>query len=152
LTSRVGAGIAAEVGLMKVTEQIDALKMLGIDPVQYLVVPRVIACAVGAVVLTVVANMLCIYCAMLVSESYLGFTSGLFLTAMRRFVEFNDLILSMIKAFFFGLTIPLVSCYYGFRCKPGADGVGSATTNSVVASSISIIVIDFILSYLFSRF
>lgn len=152
LTSRVGAGIAAEVGLMKVTEQIDALKMLGIDPVQYLVVPRLVACVIGTVILTVVANMACIYCAMLVSEAYLGFTSGLFVTAMRRFVEFHDLILSMVKAFCFGAVIPLVSCYYGFRCKAGAEGVGTATTNSVVASSIAIIVIDFILSYLFSKF
>ena len=126
LTSRVGAGIAAEVGLMTVTEQVDALKMLGIDPIQYLVVPRVIACTLGAVILTIIANMFCIYCAMLVSEAYLGFTSGLFLTAMRRFVEFQDLLLSMIKAFFFGLVIPLISCYYGFKCKAGAEGVGSS--------------------------
>jgi phospholipid/cholesterol/gamma-HCH transport system permease protein len=150
LTSRVGAGMTAEVGTMQITEQIDALKMLGIDPVQYLVVPRWIACVFAGVVLTIVANMTCIYCAMLVSKAYLGFTEGLFLTAMTRFVHFRDLIESCIKGAFFGSVIPLVSCYSGFRCKAGAEGVGSATTNSVVASSISIIIIDFILSYMFS--
>jgi phospholipid/cholesterol/gamma-HCH transport system permease protein len=152
LTSRVGAGFTAEVGTMKVTEQIDALKMLGISPGEFLVVPRLVACVLGAVVLTVIANMVCIYCAMLVSQSYLGFTQGLFLSAMRRFVDFNDIFYAMIKAVFFGASIALISCYFGFRCKPGAEGVGSATTNSVVASSVAIIVIDFILSYLFTGF
>lgn len=152
MTSRVGAGIAAEVGIMKVTEQIDALKMLGIDPVQYLLVPRWIACVVGAAILTVVANMVCLYSAMLVSEAYLGFTSGLFLTTMTRFVHFRDLIFSVIKGASFGAVIPVISCYFGFRCRPGADGVGSATTNSVVASSVAIIMIDFVLSFVFSHF
>ncbi|GIL17101.1 MAG: ABC transporter permease [Oligoflexia bacterium] len=152
LTSRVGAGMSAEVGLMKITEQVDALKMLGIDPVQYLVVPRLFACIIGATILTIVADITCIYSAFVISEAYLGFTPALFLTAMRRFVDFQDLIFSMIKGAAFGSVIPLISCYYGFRCKPGAEGVGSATTNSVVASSVAIIVIDFILSYIFSHF
>ena len=152
LTSRVGAGFTAEVGTMKVTEQIDALKMLGISPVEYLVIPRLVAGILGTVVLTIIANMICIYCAMLVSQFYLGFTQGLFLAAMRRFVGFHDLTFAVIKSIFFGAVIPLISCYFGFRCKPGAEGVGSATTNSVVASSVAIIVIDFILSYLFTGF
>jgi len=149
LTSRVGAGIAAEVGLMKTTEQIDALRMVGIDPIQYLVLPRLFACVVGGVILTIIADMVCIYCAMLVSEAYLGFTMSMFLSAMRRFVEYKDLLFSALKGAAFGAVIPLVSCYYGFQCKPGADGVGSATTNSVVTASVAIIIIDFLLSYLF---
>ncbi len=152
LTSRVGAGFAAEVGSMQVTEQIDALKMLGIDPIQYLVSPRLIACVLGSVFLTVIANLTCLYCAMLVSESSLGYSTQMFLTSMRRFVNFHDLIFAMIKGAVFGAVIPLTSCYFGFFCKPGADGVGKATTQSVVFSSIAIIVLDFILSYTFSFF
>jgi phospholipid/cholesterol/gamma-HCH transport system permease protein len=150
LTSRVGAGISAEVGLMQITEQVDALKMLGIDPIQYLVLPRFFACVIGGIALTVIADLVCIYSAMVVSETYLGFTSGMFLAAMRRFVEFKDLIYSVIKGATFGAVIPLVGCYYGFKCKPGAEGVGTSTTNSVVTSSVAIIIIDFLLSYLFS--
>jgi phospholipid/cholesterol/gamma-HCH transport system permease protein len=151
LTSRVGAGIAAEVGLMQITEQVDALKMVGIDPIQYLVLPRLFACILGSMILTVIADLTCIYSAMLVSEAYLGFTSGLFLSAMRRFIEFKDLIYSVIKGAAFGTVIPLVGCYYGFKCKPGAEGVGTSTTNSVVTSSVAIIIIDFLLSYTFSN-
>jgi phospholipid/cholesterol/gamma-HCH transport system permease protein len=150
LTSRVGAGMTAEVGTMQITEQIDALKMLGINPIHFLVFPRWIACTIAAVLLTIIANMTCIYCAMLVSKAYLGFTEGMFLTAMNRFVEFKDLIQACVKGACFGTVIPLISCYFGFRCKAGAEGVGSATTNSVVASSIAIIIIDFLLSYMFS--
>lgn len=150
LASRVGAGYASEVGSMQITEQVDALKMLGIDPVQYLVVPRLLACVVGGVILTVLANMTCLLAAMLISQSYLGYTPSMFVSAMNRFVDFKDIIFAMIKGASFGAVIPLVACYFGFRCQQGAEGVGRATTNTVVVSSIAIIVIDFILSYTFS--
>lgn len=150
LTSRVGAGIAAEVGTMKITEQIEALQMLGIRPVQYIVVPRLIACVAGASILTIVANIVCVYATYVLSEVYLGFTSGMFIASLQRFVSIQDLYFSMIKGASFGFIIPLVSCYYGFQCQSGAEGVGHATTKSVVASSISIIVVDFLWSYLFS--
>ena len=150
LTSRVGAGIAAEVGTMKVTEQIDALKMLGIPPSTYLVIPRLIACILGTMILVIVANMACLFSAMAVSNSYLGYSPVIFITAMKRFVHFQDLIFAIIKAAVFGAVIPLISCYFGFRCEAGAEGVGRATTNSVVVGSIAIIVLDFVLSYAFS--
>lgn len=152
LTSRVGAGFAAEVGSMKVTEQVDALRMLGIDPIRYIVVPRLVACTVGAAMLTIIANIVCLYCAALVCEAYLGFTLALFKTAMTRFVGFQDLIFAAIKGAVFGSVIPMISCYFGFRCKAGAEGVGLATTQSVVASSVAIIVLDFVLSFIFSHF
>lgn len=152
LTSRVGAGIAAEVGSMKVTEQIDALKMLGIDPVNFIVIPRLFATTIGCMILCVIANMVCIFAAMLVSEQILGYTTSMFLTAMNRFVNFQDIVFAIIKAMFFGMVIPLISCFFGFRCKSGADGVGNATTQSVVFASIAIIVLDFVLSYTFSYF
>lgn len=150
LCSRVGAGYASEVGTMQITEQVDALKMLGINPVQYLVIPRLLACVCGAVFLTVVANITCLLSALLISEFSLGYTPALFLASMRRFVQFQDLIFAMIKGAFFGAVIPMVACYYGFKCQQGAEGVGKATTNTVVTASIAIIVIDFILSYSFS--
>lgn len=152
VTSRVGAGLAAEVGSMRVTEQVDALKMLGIDPVRFIVVPRFIACILAGLVLSVIANLVCLYGAMLVSTWKLGYTVGGFLTAMRTFVSFQDLVFASIKGATFGAVIPLFSCFYGFRCKAGAEGVGLATTNSVVATSVSVIVIDFILTYVFSHF
>lgn len=151
LTARVGAGIAAEVGLMQVTEQVDALKMLGIDPVRYLVVPRFLACVLGTMMLSIVANVVCLSCAIVASEYQLGYSPAMFLSGMRLFVKFQDLFLAMIKGGVFGAVIPLVSCHFGFFCKPGAVGVGQATTNSVVAASVSIIVLDFVLSYTFSQ-
>lgn len=152
VTSRVGAGIAAEVGSMQITEQVDALKMLGIDPVRFLVVPRFVACVLGCVILTVFSNAVCLYGAMLVSTVKLGFTSGEFLIHMNRFVQFKDLIFALIKGAVFGSVIPVISCYYGFRCQAGAEGVGLATTNSVVTSSVAIIFLDFVLTYLLSHF
>lgn len=150
LTSRVGAGYASEVGSMQITEQVDALRMLGIDPVNYLVVPRFLACVVGGMILTVVANMACIFSAIAVSQTYLGYTPSMFLASMHRFVQFQDIIFATIKGACFGAVIPLVACHFGFRCQQGAEGVGRATTNTVVVASIAIIVIDFILSYTFS--
>jgi phospholipid/cholesterol/gamma-HCH transport system permease protein len=152
LTARVGAGIAAEVGLMQITEQNDALKMLGIDPVPFLFWPRLVACVLGGIALTLVADLVCLYAALLVSHSAMGFTPGMFLSSMRRFVHFKDLIQSGIKGGVFGLVIPIVSCWFGFRCKAGAEGVGHATTQSVVIASVSIILLDFILSFLFIHF
>lgn len=150
LTSRVGAGYASEVGTMQITEQIDALRMLGIDPINYLVIPRFLACVFGGMMLTVIANMACLFSAIIVSQSYLGYTPSMFLTSMHRFVQFKDIIFAMIKGASFGGVIPIVACYFGFRCQQGAEGVGRATTNTVVVASIAIIVIDFLLSYTFS--
>lgn len=152
ITSRVGAGLAAEVGSMQVTEQVDALKMLGIDPIRFIVVPRFVACVLGGFLLSIIANVVCLICAMLVSQISLGYTYGSFIMGMKNFVSFQDLVFAAIKGACFGAVIPIFSCYYGFNCKAGAEGVGLATTNSVVSTSVAIIVIDFILSYIFSHF
>ena len=152
ITSRVGAGLAAEVGSMQVTEQIDALRMLGINPIRFVVVPRFVACLISGFLLSIVANLVCLYGAMLVSTWKLGYTIGGFVTAMRTFVHFRDLAFASIKGGAFGAVVPLFSCFYGFRCKAGAEGVGLATTNSVVATSVAVIVIDFVLTFVFSYF
>jgi phospholipid/cholesterol/gamma-HCH transport system permease protein len=152
ITSRVGAGVAAEVGSMTITEQIDALRMLGINPIRFIVVPRFVASIISCFLLSIIANLVCLYGAMLVTTLKLGYTAGEFIVTMRAFVKFQDLVFASIKGAAFGAVIPLFSCFYGFRCKAGAEGVGLATTNSVVATSVAIIVIDFILTFVFSYF
>lgn len=152
LAAKIGAGMAAEVGQMKISEQIDALKLLRIDPVNFLVLPRVIACLLGGLLLSLIANAVCIITAVTVTTWGLDQSLGFFLMSFRRFVLFKDLGFSLIKGMVFCGVIPLVSCYYGFNCEPGANGVGRATTKSVVSSSICIIVLDFILTLSFSFF
>jgi phospholipid/cholesterol/gamma-HCH transport system permease protein len=152
MTSRVGAGLAAEVGTMKITEQIDALKMLNIDPVRFLMVPRFLACVIGGLLLATISNVVCLVGAIAVCYLKLGYSVPAFLTAMKQFVTFQDLIFAMIKGAVFGSVIPVVSCYFGFRCRAGAEGVGVATTNSVVAASVLIIILDFVMAWFFSYF
>jgi phospholipid/cholesterol/gamma-HCH transport system permease protein len=152
LGSRVGAGWAAEISSMQVTEQVDALKLLGISPIQYLVAPKLLASIVGNMLLGVIANITCLFFAMVVSVVKLGYSSGTFLTMMRVFVNFQDLIFAVIKSACFGAAIPLIACFCGFRAKSGAEGVGKATTDAVVGISVAIIFLDFILSYIFSHF
>lgn len=150
MTSKVGAGITAEIGTMQITEQIDALKLLSVDPIRYLVIPRFVASVLSAMALVVFANAMCLLFAMLVSSQYLTHSPEMFLTSMNTFAGYKDYVLAIVKAAIFGAVIPLVSCYYGFRCKAGAEGVGLATTQSVVTNAVTIIILDFILTYLFS--
>ncbi len=152
LAAKIGAGIAAEVGQMKISEQIDALKLLGINPFNYLVLPRLVACLIAGVLLSLIANAVCLLTAALVTTWSLDQSMAFFMTAFRRFVLMKDLGFSLIKGALFCGIIPLVSCYYGMTCEPGAGGVGRATTKSVVSSSICIIVLDFILTLVFSSF
>ncbi len=152
VTSRAGAGMAAEVGSMKVTEQIEALQMLGLDPIRFLVAPRLVACTISGALLSLIANLVCLLAAMGVAVLKLGYTSGMFISMSRPFVSGQDLVFAVVKGAVFGAVIPLFACYSGLRCKPGAEGVGLATTNAVVSTSVAIIVLDFILSYLFSLF
>jgi len=152
LAAKIGAGIAAEIGQMKISEQIDALRLLGINPVNFLITPRVIACLIGGVLLSLIANAVCLLAAALVTTVNLDQSMGFFLVAFRRFVDSRDLIFSVMKGVTFCGLIPLVSGYFGFNCSPGAEGVGRATTKSVVSSSIAIIVLDFILTFIFSNF
>ena len=152
LAAKIGAGIAAEVGQMKISEQVDALKLLGINPYNYLVLPRLVACLFGGALLSLISNGVCLITAVLVTMNSLDQSLAFFMTAFRRFVLFQDLIFSVFKGMVFCAVIPLVSCYYGLICEPGANGVGRATTKSVVSSSIAIIVLDFLLTLTFSFF
>jgi phospholipid/cholesterol/gamma-HCH transport system permease protein len=152
LASRVGAGYAAEIASMRVTEQLDALKLLGVDRYWYLVAPRTLACALGGAVLSILACLACLYSAFLISRLQLGHSTSSFVAGLRAFVHFQDIFFASIKGFCFGAAIPLISSYFGFHGSDGAEGVGQATTKSVVASSVTIIIIDFVLTWIFSHF
>lgn len=152
LTSRVGAGMASELATMEVTEQIEALELLQISPYSYLVVPRLIATTLSSMALCVLANATCLLFSMIVSIQSLGLSVGTYISSMNRFISFKDLIFSIIKAAFFGVVIPFISCFYGLNCKSGAEGVGRATTQAVVVNALTIIIIDFVLTWLFSYF
>jgi len=151
LVAKVGASITAEVGSMKVTEQIDALKLLGIEPVGYLVYPRFVATVVASACLTLIASAMTLAAAISVACTRFGFSLLEYLNALRHFVTYRDLVCALTKGIVFGAVIPIISCAYGFRCKGGAEGVGTATTNSVVTSTVAIILLDFILTFLFTR-
>ena len=152
LAAKVGASITAEVGSMKVTEQIDALKLLGIDPVSYLVFPRFIAALISGACLTLFASSVTLVCAIAIAVFRYHFLVSEYLNSLRSFVGFKDLIFALIKGMIYGSVIPVISCAYGFRCKGGAEGVGNATTNSVVATTIAVIILDFVLTFFFSQF
>src|SRR5690606_8757587 len=113
---------------------------------------KLLASIVGNMLLGVIANITCLFFAMVVSVFKLGYSSGTFFTMLRVFVDFQDLVFALIKSACFGAAIPLIACFCGFRAKSGAEGVGKATTNAVVGISVAIIFLDFILSYIFSHF
>ena len=150
LVAKVGAAITAEVGSMKVTEQIDALKLLGIDPISYLVFPRFIASIISAACLTLTASAVTLGCAILIAVYRYNFLTLEYINELRHFIGAKDLICALVKGMIYGAVIPIISCAYGFRCKGGAEGVGTATTNSVVASTIAVIILDFVLTYIFT--
>jgi phospholipid/cholesterol/gamma-HCH transport system permease protein len=146
---RVGAGIAAEIGTMKVTEQIDAMRALATNPVRKLVVPRVVACTVMFPLLTVVAIALGITGGLIIAVSNLHLAANYYLRSVVEAVHYNDLASGIGKTFFFGFGVALIACYNGLRTSGGADGVGRATTQTVVTGSITVLIMDFFLTKLF---
>jgi phospholipid/cholesterol/gamma-HCH transport system permease protein len=151
LTARVGASMAAELGTMKVTEQIDALRTLATHPVDYLVVPRLIACTLAAPLLTAQAVVVGIGASYAVGIHLLGISGPYYMANIDRYTDPSDVMIGMIKATVFGAVIALVSCYKGLTCSHGAEGVGRATTDAVVAASITILVSNFFLTVFLTR-
>ena len=125
---RVGAAIAAELGTMRVTEQIDALEAMAINPVRYLVVPRVVAAIVMLPILSMIANAIAIFGGYVVSVTSIGVSTHTYVTGLKDFFYLKDLASGIIKSVFFGAIIGWMGCYYGFRTEGGAEGVGIATT------------------------
>jgi phospholipid/cholesterol/gamma-HCH transport system permease protein len=144
LAGRVGGALAAELGTMNVTEQLDALRVMGTDPIQFLVVPRFMACVLLTPLLTIYSDITGIIGGWFIGVKVLGVPSGPFWHYARTGVELWQINEGIINSVFFGGTIGLISCYKGFHCGAGANGVGRACTDSFVASFISIIIMNFI--------
>jgi len=138
--------MAAEIGTMRVTEQIDALYSMSVNPVQYLIMPRVIAGIVMLPVLTIISDFIGVVGGYFVGVGLLNINSGIFMARIIEFVDLSDIINGLIKASVFGLILSLVGCYKGFHTSGGAAGVGRATTQSVVISSVSILISDYFLT------
>jgi phospholipid/cholesterol/gamma-HCH transport system permease protein len=147
VSGRVGAGIAAELGSMKVTEQVDAIRAMGADPVQKLVLPRVMAGCIGVPLLTVIANALGIIGGMLIAAQS-GIGANFYLQSVVNVVEVSSYLQSIAKGFVFGWIIMTVGCYMGLNTTGGTVGVGRATTRAVVVASISVLVSDFFITKL----
>jgi len=147
MAARVGTGFAAELGTMKVTEQIDALRAMATSPIKYLVVPRLVACAVMVPILIIFADVAGILGGLFISLSF-GINSGVFYQQFQKYFYVGDIIGGVIKGVVFGSIIAMVGCYRGLYTTGGAEGVGRATAISAVHSFVLIIVADFFLNYL----
>ena len=148
IAGRVGGAVTAELGTMRVTEQIDALRVMGSDPVAHLVVPRVVACVIMVPILTVFSDVMGIFGGYLVSVRAFGVDNRAYWDFSAQFVGGFDVLTGLFKGIAFGLLIGLMSCYKGFNAKAGAAGVGRAATDSFVTSFIAIIVTNFLMAKL----
>lgn len=146
VTGRVGSAMATEIGTMRVTEQIDAMESMAVNPIQYLVVPRVLATTVMLPVLCVLFTMVGMVGCYLVTVSWMKVDEGLFMAKIRYLMSLSDITSGIIKAAVFGAMLSLVSCYKGYTATRGAKGVGMATTSAVVLSSVLVFVLDYLLT------
>lgn len=146
VSGRVGSAMAAELGTMRVTEQIDALYTLATNPIKYLIVPRFLATLIMLPILVIFADVIGILGGYLVSVRILGTNPTLYLRRTWNFLELNDLYSGIIKAIFFGMILATISCYQGFSTQGGAEGVGRATTKAVVLSSLTILISNYFIT------
>ncbi|MHC4757441.1 MAG: MlaE family ABC transporter permease [Planctomycetota bacterium] len=149
LAGRIGGALTAELGTMNVTEQIDALRSMGTDPIRHLVAPRLLGCLLLTPFLIIYADLMGVVGGAFVSFFQLGINSYAYWNFSAQGVELWDISVGIIKGFFFGGAIAVISCYKGFTCKEGAHGVGQACTEAFVASFISILALDFALAVIF---
>jgi len=149
VAGRTASGIASELGSMKVSEQIDAMRALGTDPIQKLVTPRMIATALMLPLLTVIADFIGMCGGFLIAYFTLRLTPGQYWTPAYQILQYNDLVQGLLKPFLFAFVISLVGCYYGMATTGGTQGVGRATTQAVVVASVSIFVLTFFIGRIF---
>jgi phospholipid/cholesterol/gamma-HCH transport system permease protein len=149
IAGRVGAGITAEVGSMSVTQQIDAIRALGTSPIKRIVIPRVIACLIAVPLLSVLADVIGVLSSVIIGYTELGLDPVFYVQKVLTTVLLKDFISGIAKSVFFGLFIGLVGCFYGMRTEGGTQGVGIATTKSVVVSSLFVVIGDFFLTKFF---
>ena len=145
---RVGAAITAEISTMKVTEQIDALRVMAVSPVNYLIVPRMIACMIAVPLLTIFGDIVGVLGGYVTAVYYSGISPYVFMNSIKTYADIYDLTGGMIKAVFFGNVIAVLGCYYGLHCPNGAEGVGIATTRTVVTSIIVIFALNALLTFI----
>jgi phospholipid/cholesterol/gamma-HCH transport system permease protein len=149
LAGRIGGALTAELGTMNVTEQIDAIRSMGTDPIKYLAAPRILACLLLTPFLIIYADFMGILGGYFVSVVQLGINSRAYWSFSASHVELWDVSIGIVKGLFFGVAIAVISCYKGFTCKEGAHGVGQACTEAFVTSFISILALDFALAVIF---
>ena len=149
IAGRIGAAMAAEIGTMRVTEQIDALSTLSTNPYKYLVAPRLVAGVVMLPCCVLVADIIGVLGGYLVSVYKLGFNANMYIKNTVQFLEFMDVFSGLVKAAVFGFLISLMGCYHGYHSKGGAQGVGSATTNAVVSASVLILGCNYLITEAF---
>ena len=149
VAGRNSSGIASELGSMKVTEQIDAMRALGTDPIQKLVTPRLVATAVMLPLLTILSDFIGMFGGWIIAYFFLNLPSQQYWSSVWRALEWNDVSQGLLKPFAFAFVIALVGCFYGLRTTGGTQGVGRATTQAVVAASVLILLLDFFFSKIF---
>jgi phospholipid/cholesterol/gamma-HCH transport system permease protein len=146
VTARAGSGMATELGSMRITEQIDALSTLAVNPIQYLVVPRVVAATLMVPALTMVYNVLGLIGCYVVAVVMKEVDRGLFMEYLTRFVDLNNYWHGLVKAVFFGFVLAIIGCFQGYNAGGGAKGVGLATTRAVVMGCVTILLVDYLLT------
>ena len=149
LAARVGAGIASEIASMVVTQQVDAIRVLGTSPIKRIVIPRMLACLIALPLLCMLGNLVGIGGALLVGVTELGLDPLFFYQKVIDTITLTDLLTGVGKTFFFAFSISLSACYFGLNVKGGTQGVGLTTTKAVVVASMSILISDFFLTKLF---
>ena len=149
VAGRIGASMAAEIGTMRVTEQLDALTTLSTNPMKYMVAPRLIAGVLMLPVLVLIADIIGVFGGYLVAVYKLGFNPSLYIQNTWDFLQTEDVVSGLVKASVFGFIVTLMGCYFGYNSRGGAQGVGAATTNAVVSAAILILCFDYILTEMF---
>jgi phospholipid/cholesterol/gamma-HCH transport system permease protein len=152
VTMRAGSAMCTELGTMRVTEQVDALDVLGANPIAYLAVPRLLACVLLIPLLTLMADFMGIIGGAVVSTQMLGVDSYHYWMHSRSYVGGLDIFAGVFKSYFFGAAIALISCHRGFNCTAGAEGVGKAATEAFVTSFVAILFLDFCLGLIWNKF
>lgn len=149
VAGRISSSIAAELGAMRISEQIDALETMNVDPYKYLIIPRILAGVLMLPILVFIADILGVFGGYIVGITKLGFSSAVYLNQTVNNIESIDVICGLVKAVAFGFSIAAFGCYSGFYCKKGAKGVGEATTNAVVFACILILIFNYLLTAMF---
>ncbi len=146
LAGRIGCSLTAELGSMRVTDQLDALRVMAADPIRVLVAPRAVACTLMIPILTVASNLCGVFGAWLVTVRLYGVGAERYWDFTEYLIDWFDVVNGLTKSVFFGAAIALISCYKGFHCRPGAQGVGRATTEAFVTSFVAIVAINLVLA------